>query len=110
MTDITNCAKHVDCVVTNNHASKNHNGLAKLTQSLFMKIKAYLALRRQRRINRDAMKSLLSLDEATLKDIGVSRDDVLWASTLPAQENASQELGKIRTANIATARWAAMRK
>jgi hypothetical protein len=39
-----------------------------------------------------ALKELSSLDDAMLKDIGISRNDVVWASQLPQSVNASIEL------------------
>jgi uncharacterized protein YjiS (DUF1127 family) len=48
--------------------------------------------RRQQRDERVALKELSSLDDAMLKDIGISRNDVVWASQLPQSVNASIEL------------------
>lgn len=46
----------------------------------------------QRRIDRDAFKTLERLDDGMLQDIGVTRADVTWASQLPLSHNASVEL------------------
>ncbi len=54
-------------------------------------------VRRQRRINRDAFKTLLRMDDRSLADIGVTRDEVVWASRLPLSYNASAELEKLKT-------------
>lgn len=46
----------------------------------------------KRREDRDAFRQLLKLDDTLLKDIGVNKADVLWASELPLSVNASVEL------------------
>lgn len=46
-------------------------------------------------INRRAFQTMLKLDDATLKDIGVTRSDVLWANKLPLSTNAAEELNRI---------------
>lgn len=51
------------------------------------------------RERRDAFKTLLRLDQKALKDIGLTRYDVLWASKLPLHVNAAEELQKIRNQN-----------
>ena len=48
--------------------------------------------RRHQRLDRLALKSLLTLDNKMLKDIGVSRGDVQWASNLPLSSTATTEL------------------
>jgi len=54
---------------------------------------------KQHRIDRQAFSHLLSLDKHTLDDIGVSREDILWADRLPMNVNASLELEKIAREN-----------
>lgn len=49
----------------------------------------------QRRTDRRALKELAELDETALQDIGLTRDDIKWASRLPLSTHASQELEKI---------------
>ncbi len=49
----------------------------------------------QNRVDRQAFSHLLTLDDHILKDIGLTRDDVVWASRLPVSVNASLELEKI---------------
>jgi len=51
-----------------------------------------LAKRRERRLDREALKSLLTMDDKTLKDIGINRGDVQWASKLPLSTSATTEL------------------
>lgn len=50
---------------------------------------------RQRRIDRLAFQRMLTLDESMLKDIGVTRGDVVWAANLPLRCNAAHELQKV---------------
>ncbi len=65
---------------------------------------SYLAKRRNRRLDRAAMRDLLSMDDATLKDIGVSRGDVYWASQLPLSASATTELEIVARRNQSTHR------
>ena len=59
-------------------------------------MKRTIKLRQKRRIDRDAFNTLLGLDDRALTDIGVKREDVLWASRLPLSFNAAQELEKLK--------------
>lgn len=106
MTDMTNCANQYDCRHETRMAQTNTGFINGILLKLKMAYKAY----QQRRINRDAFRTMLNLDEAILKDIGVSRDDIIYASKLAMIENASKELEKIRATNIASARWKAINK
>ncbi|OUS08160.1 hypothetical protein A9Q96_01470 [Rhodobacterales bacterium 52_120_T64] len=56
----------------------------------------------QRRADNKNFKYLMQLDDYMLKDIGVSRGDVIWAGTLPVNANASLELAKLALANRST--------
>ncbi|MEM8541312.1 MAG: hypothetical protein AAGF25_10190 [Pseudomonadota bacterium] len=58
-----------------------------------------LETRKQQRIDRDAFNSILTLDERSLADIGVTREEVLWASKLPLSENAALELKVLKSGN-----------
>ena len=60
------------------------------------RIANFIEVRKQRRIDRLAFKHMLTLDEEMLKDIGVTRDDVIWASKLPLEINASRTLEEAR--------------
>ena len=51
--------------------------------------------RRQQLEDRAAFETVLRLDDRQLKDIGVRRIDVEWASKLPLKFNAADELRKI---------------
>lgn len=55
-------------------------------------LKHYLDAVHRRRESRDAFKHLLSLDDALLRDVGVSRADVEWAAQLPLKVNAARAL------------------
>lgn len=44
---------------------------------------------------RRRLKLLMALDDTTLRDIGVSRGDVYWASTLPLTTDPLLELSKV---------------
>jgi len=55
-------------------------------------LKRWALARRQRRLNRQTVAKLTSLDDATLKDIGLSRGDVSWAGHLPDTYSSAVEL------------------
>ena len=61
-------------------------------KSIFNQIK-------QHHIDRQAFSHLLSLDDHTLDDIGITRYDIYLANRLPMNVNASLELKKIARAN-----------
>lgn len=42
--------------------------------------------------NRRGVQSMLELDDSLLRDMGVTRDDVRWASQLPLTRRAGEEL------------------
>ncbi len=60
--------------------------------------------RRQRKIDRDAFRNLLTLDDELLDDIGVTRDSVRWAAQLPLNVNAAQALKETRRKQIQSRR------
>jgi uncharacterized protein YjiS (DUF1127 family) len=70
--------------------------------TVLSRLKKAYKLRLQRRIDRQAFTHLLALDEYILRDIGVTRDDVIWATRLPPKVNASRELEKISQHNRST--------
>lgn len=61
-----------------------------------------IELRHQQKLDRAAFQHLKVLDERTLMDIGLRKEDVLWADSLPLSCNASQELEKICRSNRST--------
>ncbi len=101
MTDMTTCTNQVDC---RPEANRVQQKFSNFINGMILKLKTFHAQRRQRRIDRDAFLNLMSLDDTRLKDIGISRNDIIWASKLAMHKNASKELEKIRMNNIATAR------
>lgn len=105
MSNITTCTSQMNFAPKSNNTSL----FSRLTKGLANNVKIYLAKRHQQKLDRDAFRNLMKLDERSLKDIGISRDDVLWASTLAGHESASQELEKIRSQNVATERLQATR-
>ena len=64
-----------------------------------IEIKAWWKTWRQRREDRRAFEHLLGLDDIMLKDIGVTRADVIWANRLPLSQNAAAELETISRQN-----------
>jgi len=50
------------------------------------------ATRREQVVTRRAFQTLHSMDEALLRDIGVTRHEVEWASQLPMHTNAARAL------------------
>ena len=67
--------------------------------SMLVRVISYFRTRAQQRQNRAAFQCMLDLDPAILKDIGVTRGNVIWANNLPVEINAAQELEKIRARN-----------
>jgi len=81
-------------VLTNNCCIENPptHGVLVRAASVIRRMRATLAKRRARRLDRKALRSLLTMDDKMLKDIGVSRGDVQWASQLPLSASATAEL------------------
>ena len=57
--------------------------------------KEYLVRKYNQRIDRQAFDNLLTLDDDLLKDIGVTRQDVIYASNQPRTTDASALLNEI---------------
>lgn len=53
----------------------------------------------KRRTDRQAFQHMLALDDKLLRDIGLTRADVIWADKLPLSQNAAAELEKIALQN-----------
>ena len=81
------------------------SGLKEIILNTWKSFLAYRKDQRQRKIDPQAFDNVLRLDERALRDMGISRDDVLWASRLPLHENAPEALNGIRSHNIATTGW-----
>ena len=76
-----------------------YDWLDKTTRGTVRRFKAWLEARHQRRLNRQAFKQLLTLDDKVLRDIGLTRADVIEASSLPLSQNAAVELETISNTN-----------
>ena len=63
--------------------------------TLAKKITQFFITRYNRRIDRQAFKNVLTLDDRTLKDIGVTRQDVIRVSRLPLSVDAAIKLEEI---------------
>lgn len=77
-----------DCMTRDNSAAVAQK------PNLLSRIATRLKMRRQQRQDRAAFQHLLALDPGILKDIGVSRGDVVWANNLPIEVNAACALEK----------------
>lgn len=62
---------------------------------VFSAIRNHVVRKYNQRIDRQAFNYLLTLDESLLKDIGVTRGDVMWASQLPMSEDAAKKVEEI---------------
>ncbi len=81
-----------NCCVDN---KQSHNVATLVITALLKPLKriaAYLAMHRSRRLDRLALRELSTMDDKTLKDIGISRGDIQWASNLPLSTSATTEL------------------
>lgn len=81
------------------HISDVSVSISSRFHQLVTDLKTHLRNRKQRRVDNIAFKYMLKLDDAMLKDIGVSRGDVIWAESLPMATNASLELAKLAVVN-----------
>ncbi len=85
-----------------NQSGESSSLVSKVAAQVFglgSKAIVYLKTRHRQRIDRQAFSNMLSLDTAILQDIGVTREDVIWASKLPLSQNAALELDKVARAN-----------
>lgn len=69
--------------------------ISKRVTHLFKAAAAYIRRKYYQRIDRQAFNYLLTLDDALLKDIGVTKQDVVYASNLPLCTDASAVLETI---------------
>lgn len=86
-------------VTCEDHIAEVSDSISSRFSLLVADLNSYFANRKQRRIDNKAFKYMLQLDDAMLKDIGVSRGDVAWAGSLPMATNASLELAKLALLN-----------
>lgn len=66
------------------------NRLLALTQRWLNGIKGFVVTRYEQRLDRLAFQQMLTLDEHMLKDIGITRGDVIYANNLPLTEDAAK--------------------
>ena len=59
------------------------------------RIVEHLASRRKLKQDRDAFNAMLRLEDELMRDIGVTRANVEWASRLPLEKNAADELRRL---------------
>ena len=71
------------------------NTTGHVVNRLFRKFRAWQKTNRLYRNDRIAIRCLLDLNDKTLRDIGISRADIIWASKLPRDQIATLELQKI---------------
>ena len=64
-----------------------------------VRVATVYAQSKQHRVDRQAFSHLLSLEDHILDDIGITRDDIVLASRLPLNVNASLALKNIARAN-----------
>ena len=85
----TECITCVDAI----ESSQNHE--SSLWSRTIGKISQFLSHRKELREKRDACNAMLLLEDAMLRDIGVTRANVEWASKLPLEMNAAEELRRL---------------
>ena len=66
-------------------------------RALFQAFCSWYLIRRERKITRHAFLHLLTLDDQLLDDIGVTRESVIWAASLPLSEDAAEALESTST-------------
>ncbi len=67
--------------------------------SLLAALWTWIKQRHEQRQDRALLQNVTALDDHMLKDIGITRNDVIWASQLPLSQNAAQELEKLSRRN-----------
>ena len=83
------------CAETPLHTAGTGSSVKAVFEKLGKTITQFIVIRYNQRIDRQAFKNVLALDDRILKDIGVSRQDVKWASRLPLAEDAAIKLEQI---------------
>lgn len=100
------CEPTSSLIIANEHSKSGLKALLEAGISFTVDtIRATLKNQRTFRTNRAAFRQMLKLEDNILQDIGVTRDDIVWASNLPISKNAALELN-----SVATARRSARRK
>ena len=68
-------------------------------QNLAVRFSKWEKAVRQRMKDRAEFRKMMLLEDRILKDMGITRGDIIWANSLPIYQTASLELGKISRAN-----------
>ena len=87
-------AKESHGVVKFSNRTNRYHSVKSLLK-VFSTLRTYMVRKHNQRIDRQAFKHLLALDDNLLRDIGVTRNDVVWASKLPLSVDASAKLNEI---------------
>ena len=74
------------------------NRLVEEIRNLAIRFSNWTKALEQRRIDRIAFRQMMMMDNRSLKDIGITRGDIVWANSLPIHQTASLELGKVARA------------
>ncbi|HMQ58114.1 MAG TPA: DUF1127 domain-containing protein [Rhizobiaceae bacterium] len=77
-------------------ASPAFNRVLRAPMLALTAIRAWRARRREQREARDAFANLISLDDAILDDIGISRADVIWGLRQPLDIDVARVLKRQR--------------
>ena len=94
------------------HPVARHTGFRQTCEELVAKLPKRTGIRvilnsvvvfwqtwQKRRTDRQAFQHMIALDDNLLRDIGITRADVIWANKLPLSQNAAAELEKIALQN-----------
>lgn len=73
------------------------NVLRRLVTWLCNPIRSYTETQRIHTERREMVKILSKLDTRSLRDIGLTHQDILWAASLPVKTDATRELQKLRS-------------
>ena len=82
-----------ECISADYYAFQNNGSLYRTwPNKLLSAVYCWWFNRRRRSIERHAIKHLLSLEDAQLRDIGIHRGDLEWTHKLPNSADATLEL------------------
>lgn len=87
-----------------NWTNQNKTTVSTRSRSTFNAVRSWWTERREQIRSRRVFENLLTLDDAMLKDIGATRDEVIRVSQLPMNVSAAQELKKITSRRRAALR------
>lgn len=93
------CTTQIGCNDLTTRVSQPSGLISRLITAVGIRLESHIKRRReyrQNKINRLAFRTVLRLDDDMLRDIGLTRYDVLWADQLPMAKSAAKELNKIK--------------